>query len=126
MPGVWVQERFEDPSQIPDGASVNGRRNKWETVKNGKDIDTGNWSLIFGTFHEWTPSTKVDGVFGPDWLWMPCSYFDYNPSPLVITGHRYYAGNSGTNLNDGGVLVATFTIRVFREGHATHERSDGG
>lgn len=57
---------------------------------------------------------------------MPCSYFDYNESPLEITGHRYYAGNDGTGLNDGGVLVATFTIRVHREGYATHERSDGG
>lgn len=57
---------------------------------------------------------------------MPCSYFDYNGSSLEITGHRYYAGNDGTGLNDRGVLVATFTIRVHREGYATHERSDGG
>jgi hypothetical protein len=106
MPGVWVQERFLHPEQIPEGSHVNQNYNCWLTRKRG-------YPFQGGFFLRGTSSTK-DGVWAePDFLWLPNSWFEDNETnQFVLDGHQYFAGTNSTSLTGPGVHVGTYTLTI--------------
>lgn len=96
MPGVWVQERFQYPEQVPEGVRTNASGNKWVTQRYAIFSAQREWRhgpLVLPINHRLTTTwSKEIGVFGPDYLFLPNDLVPDPPAQFVLQGHEYWAG----------------------------------
>lgn len=131
MPGVWIQERFGAPEEIPEDCRVNRQREYWVTQRKGQTFpQQASWeNFQITTYPPFFPNGTADhGVFGPDYLWV--ANYHISGNEFLIHKHEYWAGTRATISNAGGtgpgIKLGSYTIRIVLNGGVTQIREDGG